>query len=353
MAAMAASGQLTITPQNVLIIKPSAIGDVVHALPILGLMRRKWPRAKISWLVTPACAGLLEDHPLLNQVIRFERRRFGRGWRDPEAAMGLWKFARQLKLSRFDLVVDLQGLFRSGWLAGRTKAAHRVGFSNAREFGWIYYNHRVAVRSNETHAIERYLDVAEALGLGRGPVEFMFPDTAAESAYVDSIVRPLGKFAVVFPGTNWETKRWPVEQFATLARQLKSRFGLASIAAGSTEEFGLCKHVGANLNLAGRTSLKQLIALLQRAAIVIANDSGPMHIAAALSRPLVTLFGPTNPVRTGPYGRDDSVLRLEIPCSPCYSRRCSHRSCLRLLEVESALSAVKQQLYTAAHELHQ
>jgi lipopolysaccharide heptosyltransferase II len=190
------------------------------------------------------------------------------------------------------------------------------------------------------------LDVAEALGIGRSPVEFMFPDTATESAYIDKLVRSFGKFAVVFPGTNWETKRWPVEHFAALAGQLKSRFGLATVAAGSTEEFGLCKQVGAHLNLAGRTSLKQLIALLRHAAIVIANDSGPMHIASALSRPLVTLFGPTNPVRTGPYGRDDSVIRLEIPCSPCYSRRCSHQSCLRLLEVESVLAAVKHQLHS-------
>src|SRR5436190_10397727 len=116
-------------PSNILIIKPSAIGDVVHALPVLNLVRRRWPGARITWLVTPACAGLLEGHPQLDEVIRFERRRFGRGWRDPSALLGLWRFTRELRARRFDLVIDLQGLLRSGWLAWQTRAPVRVGFA--------------------------------------------------------------------------------------------------------------------------------------------------------------------------------------------------------------------------------
>src|SRR5690242_14237563 len=104
-------------PRRILIIKPSAIGDVVHALPVLNLLRRRWPEAKIGWLVTPACAGLLEDHPQLDEVILFERKRFGHGWWNPLAMIGLWRFQRALRRRRFDLVVDLQGLLRSGWLA--------------------------------------------------------------------------------------------------------------------------------------------------------------------------------------------------------------------------------------------
>src|SRR5437764_7996175 len=125
-------------PQRILIIKPSAIGDVVHALPVLGLWRRRWPQAQISWLVTPACAGLLDGHPMLHEVIRFERRRFGQGWWNPAALWGLARFTRELRRREFDLVIDLQGLFRSGWLAWKTRAACRVGFADARELGWAF-----------------------------------------------------------------------------------------------------------------------------------------------------------------------------------------------------------------------
>src|SRR4051812_38676901 len=184
-------------PQRILIIKPSAVGDVVHTLPILNLLRRRWPEARISWLVTPACAGLLEGHPQLHEVIHFERRRFATGWRNPKAAAGLWRFTRSLRERAFDLVIDLQGLFRSGWLAMRTRAPVRVGFDNAREYAWLAYTHRVPIATMEQHAIERYLSVAEALGCGRGPVEFRFATDDVDRRYVDELVRDVGPFAVL------------------------------------------------------------------------------------------------------------------------------------------------------------
>ncbi|HEY8666464.1 MAG TPA: lipopolysaccharide heptosyltransferase I [Tepidisphaeraceae bacterium] len=342
-------------PQRILIIKPSAIGDVVHTLPILNLLRRHWPAAHISWLVTPACAGLLENHPQLDEVIHFERRRFGQGWWNPRATIGLFEFTRALRRGGFDLVLDLQGLFRSGWLAAKTRSPVRVGFANAREFGWIFYTHRVAVDSVEQHAIERYLKLVDALGVPRSPVEFVFNTTDADRAYVDGLLpreaRERG-YAVLLPGTNWATKRWPAGNFSALLAPLKERFGLFPVLAGGSGDRALAQEIigrrdagGAEvLDLSGRTSLPQLTALLERASLVIANDSGPMHIAAALRRPLVALFGPTNSIRTGPYGRDDAVLRLDIPCSPCYSRRCSHRSCLQQLSVASVLGQAEIQL---------
>jgi ADP-heptose:LPS heptosyltransferase len=116
------------------------------------------------------------------------------------------------------------------------------------------------------------------------------------------------------------------------------------VAAGSPDEVGLASQIAGGINIAGKTTLRQLVALLQRAALVVANDSGPMHVAAALGRPLVTQFGPTNPVRTGPFRREDAVLRLDIPCSPCYSRVCSHQSCLQWLDVESVLALAEKQM---------
>lgn len=335
-------------PRRILIIKPSALGDVVHTLPVLNLLRRRWAEAHIAWVVGGAFAELLEGHPQLSEVIRFERRRFARGWRDPSAAAGLFRFGRELRHGEFDLVIDLQGLLRSGWMTMRTRAPVRVGFSNARELAHLFYTHRIPTEIGEQHAIDRYLALCEALGCGREPVEFRFHVTGADRARVAELVGRVRRYAVLLPGTNWMTKRWPVEEFAALVRPLRERFELESIVCGAPDTAEIASRITGAINLAGRTNLRELVALLERADIVIANDSGPMHIAAALGRPLVTVFGPTNPVRTGPYRRIDSVARIDIECSPCYSRRCSHQSCLRWLSVEHVLEVSKAQLHDTA-----
>jgi lipopolysaccharide heptosyltransferase I len=330
-------------PQRILIIKPSSIGDVLHALPVLGLLRKKWPEASISWLVTPACAGLVDGHPLLDETIYFERRKFGAGWRSPRAAASFLKFTGGLRDRNFDLVIDLQGLFRSGWIAALARAPIRIGFANAREMAWLFYTHRVPIHTMEQHAIDRYLAVMEALDCGRSPVDFVFPTTDDDRAQVDEMLRGVGNFAVLLPGTNWPTKRWPAEYFAAIVAPLRERFGLQSVIAGGSDVLEIVRGIDA-MNLAGKTNLRQLVALLERASLVIANDSGPMHIAAALGRPLVTPFGPTNPIRTGPYQRMGSVIRLDIPCAPCYSRKCSHQSCLKWLTIEPVLDLAAKQL---------
>src|SRR5436305_8968871 len=190
------------TPQRILIIKPSAIGDVVHTLPILNLLRRRWAAAHISWLVTPACAGLLEGHPQLDEVIFFERRRYASGWRNPAALRDLLGLTRQLRKRQFDLVIDLQGLFRSGWLTWKTHAPVRIGFANAREMSWLAYTHRVPVLTDDQHAIDRYLAVTDALGCGREQIEFRFPTGPVEREYIDDQLRDIGPVAVLLPGTN-------------------------------------------------------------------------------------------------------------------------------------------------------
>jgi heptosyltransferase-1 len=332
---------------NVLIIKPSALGDIVHTLPVLNLLRRRWPAARISWLVGSPFASLLHGHPQLDEVITFDRGRFGRSWRDPRAAVGLFRFLNGLGERNFDLVIDLQGLMRSGWLTAFTEAPIRVGFSNAREFAHLFYTHHVQIDSMQQHAIQRYLAVTESLGCGTEPVEFNFVTDEHDDAHIDALLDKTGRYAVLLPGTNWPTKRWPVEKFAALVQPLRDRFGLASVVAGAPDVAEIARQIPATVNAVGKTNLRQLVALLRRADLVIANDSGPMHIASALGKPLVTMFGPTNPVRTGPYGRLDSVVRVDIPCSPCYSRRCSHTSCMKWLEVQNVLDEAKRQMREA------
>lgn len=336
--------QFTTPPGRILIIKPSAIGDVVHSLPVLNLLRRKWPAAHVSWLVASACAGLLDGHPQIDDVIIFDRRRFGKGWRKPSAAAGLFGFTRSLRQRQFDLVIDLQGLFRSGWLAVKTRAAVRVGPAEARELGWIFYTHRIPTGFPSGHAVDRYLNIAEALGLGRSPVEFKFPTSDEDRKFVADLLPGTAPYAVFLPGTNWETKRWPAEKFAACVSPLRERFGLRSVVAGGMGDAHLAAQIPGSVDLTGKTNLRQLVALLERAALVIANDTGPMHIAAALGRPMVSIYGPTSPDRTGPYGRVNTVVQLDIECSPCYGRHCSHISCMRKLSAEAILDCAAEQL---------
>ena len=252
----------------------------------------------------------------------------------------LAELTRELRRGKFDLAVDLQGLFRSGWLTYQTRAPIRVGFSNAREFAWLGYTHQVPADMNQ-HAVERYLAVTDLLGCGREPVEFVFATDESDRQFATNLTAGIDRYAMLFPGTNWATKRWPVAHFAAIVEPLLQRFGLRSVVGGSSGEQQLASQIRGALNLAGKTNLRQLTALIERADLVITNDSGPMHIAAALGKPLVALFGPTNPTRTGPYLREDSVVRLDIACSPCYARRCVHQSCLRWLSVDSVLQTVE------------
>lgn len=327
-------------PRKILIVKPSALGDIVHTLPVLGLLRKRFPAAEIHWLVVPAFASLLESHPLLDGVIRFDRKGYAKSWRSPTTATALATFASRLRREQFDLAIDLQGLLRSAWLTWQTRAATRVGFDYAREAAPLAYTHHVSQTTPERHAVERYLDVAEALGCGRGPVAFDFGITDAVRATTREMTAGCAGYAVLLPGTNWPTKRWPAESFAGLVGPIERDLGLRVVVAGGPDVVGL-PMPGAT-SLAGRTDLKQLVALLEKASLVVANDSGPMHIAAALGRPLVTLFGPTNAVRTGPYGRPETVLQLDLVCRPCYSRECVHQSCLRWIGVEDVMAMARR-----------
>lgn len=348
--------ELPTSPKRILIIKPSALGDVVHALPVLNLLRLRWPEARISWLIGSGFADLVRGHPQLDEVITFDRRRFGQSWYNPMAAVELWKFIGSVGRHDFDLVIDLQGLLRSGSMTALTRAPVRVGFANARELAHMFYTHHVPIDSMEQHAIDRYLAVSEALGCGREPVEFKFVTDEADRLHVAKLLNGVERFALLLPGANWATKRWPPKKYAELIAPLYDQFGLTTILAGgpdvrdiATEIFmhykpALAGRVPKVIDAVGKTTIRQLVVLIERAAMVIANDSGPMHIAAALNRPLVTIFGPTNPIRTGPFNRPGTVLRFDLPCSPCYSRQCSHVSCMNWVPAEAVLALAGKQL---------
>ncbi len=336
---------------RVLIIKPSSLGDVVHALPVLAALRAARPDAHIAWLVSNSFAPLLEGHPMLDEVIRFDRARYGRMLRSPRILADFLRFVRRIRREDFDLVIDLQGLARSGFLAGASGARVRVGFANAREGAWMFYNRRVRCPADVAHAVDRNLCVARAIGLNVGPPQFPLglrdeELAAARERLAAAAGEPLESFTAVCPGARWRTKLWRSERLAALIDRMHELGMPRCVLLGSSADRDLTGEIIADcrsepVDLVGGTTLRELVALLSLADRVICHDSGPMHIAAALGKPITAIFGPTDPSRVGPYGGRAKVVSTEIECSPCGRRTCWHHSCMNRLEVSEVLRVVE------------
>lgn len=334
-------------PQRILIIKPSSLGDIVHGLPVLAALRRKFPTAHISWLAGRAFAPLLEGLPLLNEVIVFDRAHFGRMWHSPRSFIDFWRFVADVRRRRFDWVIDLQGLFRSGFVAAASGAGMRAGFADSREFAGLFYSRRVRCGPEAEHAVDRNLALARALGL---PVDSpAFPLgiradelTAARAKLARAAGGALESFTAVLPGARWPSKQWPAEHVAEALDLMHARGAPVGVLLGAPDERELAEAIRARcrdarpVSLVGETTLRELTALLSLAERVLCVDSGPMHVAAALGRPLTAVFGPTNPRRTGPYSAGARVVQLQLPCVPCYRRTCplKHHNCLQTLGAE-------------------
>jgi heptosyltransferase-1 len=348
--------------QRILLIKPSAVGDVIHTLPVLAKLRRRYPAARIDWVLTPAIAELIGHHPALSNVILFDRGALARDWRDWLAGLG--RMLADLWQTRYDLVIDLHGQFRSAILTLATHApvrlgfdrphngprspldrqliadAYRHGWTGTREGAWLAYTHRIPLPRSDVHAIDRYLGLTPMLGLDEGPAEFQVPIPASSECYIETLLSRYGvrsqSFAVVVPGTIWPTKHWTIEGFATVARYLRGT-GRAVVLAGSANERPRCRAVAERapgvLDLSGQTTLSELAALIRRAEICVTNDSGSMHLTVALNRPVVSVFGPTDELWIGPYRRPEAVVRVQKECAPCYFRQlsaCPHdHACMR------------------------
>jgi len=344
--------------RRILIVKPSSMGDIIHALPILDGLRQRYPSAHIAWLVGVPFVDLVCGHPSVNEVIPFDRARFGRVGRSPGITMEFLRFLRSLRQRRFDLAIDLQGLFRSGFLTRASGAAVRIGPPAGRELSGMFYTERYPPRPADAHAVEHMWAVAEVLGFADRPKQFRLSITDADREAIRGRLRarqidPGRGYVAVFPGARQETKRWPAAHFAALIDRLSAQTHLDIVLAGSTAEVDMCRTVGslsatASVNLAGETTRREVIALIEAARLVITNDSGPMHVADVLHRPMVAIFGPTNPLRTGPYHHPESVVQLDLPCLPCYLRhldRCRQKhACMNRLDVDRVAQAALERL---------
>jgi heptosyltransferase-1 len=347
--------------ERILLIKPSSLGDVVHALPVLHGLRRRYPEARIDWLIAPPFAPLIENHPDLDEVVVFDRRRFGRIGRSWAATREFLRFLADLRRTRYDLVIDLQGLFRSGFMSWATRARTRIGFREARESGWAFYNRHIPTLGDYAHAVDRNYEAARLLGFADVPVRFELAIEEGVRKEADGLLhrarqspgRPLITLA---PGARWETKRWPADKFAQLIDLVHSAMNANCVLIGSPDEADIGDRIGRlceapPANMIGGTTLPQMIAIVARSQVIVCHDSAVMHVAVALGKPLVCLTGPTNPCRTGPYQRPEDVIMLEIECSPCRYRRlsqCPHgHRCMEDLSADIVADAVHHRLVSA------
>ena len=309
-------------PQRILIVRPSALGDVCRTVPVLVSLRKAFPKAGIDWVVQEEFVEAIRRHPALDEVVSFPRARLARWWRNPRVARETLGWFADLRRRGYDLVFDCQGLGRSGLITWATGARRRVGLRSAREFGWLGYTVRHAP-SAATHTVEQMLSLLGAEGIE--PVcDLTLYVTDEHREWWQQRQAALEirgrRYAVLAPTSRWPSKRWPASHWSQIIDPLLGRGFERIVLIGARAEIDQARGIGPEapgaspvIDLVGGTSLGESMAVIESAALVIANDSAPLHMAVGLGRPCLGLFGPTDPQCVGPYGREDAVLRTFAP----------------------------------------
>jgi 3-deoxy-D-manno-octulosonic-acid transferase len=317
--------------REILIIRLSSIGDVIHCTPVASALKAAWPDCKITWLVGEVCADLLKYNPQIDEIMVWSRERFEKHLRSYEfyQAYTLWRdLQKKLSTKAFYAALDIHGLFLTGMIARQVKTGRRIGMRNARELNPLFMTE--ATDPIGEHITEQYLGVLTSLGISTDCREMtlIFPDDAkqfAQNYLKKEGVLPQDKLAVLVPGTTWPTKNWPPAFFAAAAEKLGQEFKL--LLCGGKSEYLLGREITAKagtpiINAIGQTSLLEMAALLERATVVVAGDTGPLYMAAALKVPTVAIFGPTNPDTYKPPGKQHIAIFSQHDCSYCHKAKC-------------------------------
>lgn len=326
---------------RILIVRLSAIGDVIHGVPVLCALREALPQAFIGWVVEGRAGDVLEGHAALDELVRVPR-----GWLG--SPREVWRLRRRLRELRFDTTIDLQCLTKSAVAARLAGARRRIGKggSDGRELSKWFHNELVACGGR--HVIEHYLDLLKPLGIHSTRVRFDLPETEADGEKIDAYLRSAniaaGGFAVLNPGAGWPSKIWPAERYGELAKRLAKIHGLASVAAwGAPSELPLAEAIviasGGHARLAPATSIMELAAFCRRAAIFVGSDTGPMHLAVAVGTPTISMHGPSKAEWCGAYGADNIRLQVRYEEGSALERRKADDSAMRDIGVEMAAEA--------------
>ncbi len=351
---MGADSVITVAnaPQRVLIVLLGSIGDVIRALPLLGRIRRAWPEAHLAWAVEPKSEPVLRGHRWLDETIVYERR---------HAPWSFASFLRAVRTGGFDLVIDLQRHLKSGVIGIISGAPDRLGFArgNTKEYNYVFSTRRIEPQPAMRLKLKQYQAFGDALGIEPGPIEFgleLPPDEAVGARkLLDGTPRP--RIGVIM-GSSWPSRIYPADAVAAAVRELAqasdSGPSLYPVLIGGPDERELADAVMceikdvALLNLVGRTSLRDLIAIFAECSVAFGPDSGPMHLAAAVGCPVVSLWGATAPERSAPWGFAEQAIRGEIPCHPCYLRRCPiGGECMRRIAPATVAQMVRRTMLSS------
>ncbi len=342
---------------NILIVKLSAIGDVIHTLPSLAALRRLYPDAHITWVVEEAAADIVKNHPYLDSVIVSKRKSWSKDIKKNKFLKPLFNMRsliKELRQRHYDLVIDFHGLFKSSIIVLLSSGKRKLGYDSFQELSGLFLNEKIHEDMNK-HAVDRYLDLPQHLGAIIDKAEFILPPNKNAEAQVNRIMRNYNlvdnNFIAINPIAYWETKLWDNNSFAQLADLIKSNLKMDVVFTGSEKgniEEITSKMKAKGINLGGQTTLLELAELYRKARLIITTDSGPMHLAAGVGTSVVALFGPTDPARTGPYGDGHTVIRAGLSCSPCLFKKCPTKKCMQDISPAQVLEVVTQKLRQVA-----
>ena len=342
---------------NILVVKLSAIGDVIHALPVSYAIKESFPDAHLTWVVEPPAYGLLAGNPYIDDILVFEKKKF--------RSIGgflqqIGPFRAKLQSRQYDAALDLQGLFKSAAIVWLSEAPLRLGTCNMRECSDKISRPVIGAHA-KGHIVERYLDVARELGCRVDTVRFPVDISARDTDIAERILQQAGAnpqlpYVVLAVGANWPNKRWQPASYAQLSDWLyDQRIIPVLVGNGVVDEQlagDICAAAGIPpVDITGKTTLKQLAAVMRNARCVVGGDTGPVHLAAGLGTKTIMLMGPTDANRNGPYGQPENAIEVNRPCRYCWKRACPKRvACLaritaaqaedKLLEVLGAESAI-------------
>ena len=339
--------------ERILIVRLSAIGDVVFALPTLELLKRERPEAQIDWVVEDRAAALLEASPHIDELIVMPRRDWRRMRREGasrlEVLRAMRSWGRELAARDYDVALDLQGNIKSGLVTRASAAKRKIGLARrlTREPNWLFTTERVDPGSERVHAVERGLALLEPLGIEpdfvRPRLEFSAVDRQGVEAFLETLP-PEKPRVVLNPGTsNWfKSKRWSVASWASLADSLVREQGAGVIVNWGPDELDvvdalLARTTGTIHRGPDLPDMRQVACLMQSADLVIGCDTGPVHLAATLGTPTLVLFGPYDPRVLHPYGHPERGLSAQVSCSPCRWRDCPDLDCMKAIRPDEVL----------------
>lgn len=329
------------TLNNIMVVKLSAIGDVIHALPVSYAIKESFPESKLTWVVEPPAYDLLTNNPYIDRIIVFEKKKF-------KSLGGFLKnipsFSSVIRQEKYDAVLDLQGLGKSAAIAYLSNAPIKLGCANMRELSdWV--SKPVCGKNKDGHIVERYLDVARELGCKVDKVKFPVEITEQESDLTKRITQQAGmnienRYVVLAVGANWPNKRWPTSHYAKLVDWLYDKNIIPVVIGGGAVDARLVAEINEHseippIDLVGKTTLKQLAYLIKNSLALVGGDTGPMHLAAGLGKSVVALMGPTDANRNGPYGQLENAIEINADCKYCWKRKCPlDKDCLAQISVE-------------------